>query len=200
MLRHVEKHYRRRTVLKIDSLELVEGQRISLLGANGSGKSTLLRLLAGIATATRGHVIHAPQMRRLRISYLPQHGGVYPTLTVQQNLSLRAALFERPLDKDLARCPYVRDLGLIEFMNVAVGKLSGGYTRLCSIACALCVKPDILYLDEPFAGLDGNHRGTVIELLRSVESELKLLVTADHFEPSITSHPLQISLSNGMIR
>lgn len=158
----------------------MSGSFISIAGHNGSGKSTLLRIIANISAVTRGEVERAVQWSRLRLAYLPQHGGVYPYLTVAENLRLRARLFDRRVN--VQESEYVRDLNLGDLLGVRVGKLSGGYERLCAMAALFIVEPDVLLLDEPFAGLDPVHGEHLMRILTRVHSRLKLIVITDHGE------------------
>jgi ABC-type multidrug transport system ATPase subunit len=179
-LRDVEKLYGKKRVLHIPNLVLSDGDAIVLTGSNGSGKSTLLRILAGISTISRGQINRLFQGQTLRTAYVPQLSSVYQNLTVAENLHLRARLFDRQLEKQLESNMYISALGLDHFLHVPVAKLSGGYARLCTIACMLCIEPDILFLDEPSVGLDEEHKDSFLNLLPALRSRLKLLVLCEH--------------------
>lgn len=179
-LRDVQKRYRHLQVLEIESLTIRSNEAIWLTGDNGSGKSTLLRILAGITLPTRGRVERSPNWRVLRIGYVPQRGGVYPNLTVAENLRLRARLFDRELDNKLAGGEVVQELGIGSLLDTPVSNLSGGYAHLCAIAAALCSSPEVLLFDEPFAGLDDDRSHAVLSLVSRMRWKYQLLVVVDH--------------------
>jgi len=158
-LNGVEKAYGAKVVLRIGQLVLSEGDRVLLRGPNGSAKSTLLRIIAGITLPSAGKVWRN-QARYTRVGYLPQSGGVYPDLSLRDNLRLRAEVYGLS-EEESRMIETVRTLGLERFWRKRCGELSGGYQRLAALAAALHVKPDCLLLDEPFAALDELHRELV---------------------------------------
>jgi ABC-2 type transport system ATP-binding protein len=138
-------------------MALAPGRIYGLLGPNGSGKTTLIRLLAGLATATSGKVrvlgIDMPSRQNLaRIGYMTQADGIYPELSVWENLSFFAALYG-----ETDRVALMRSLQLVELDKRAgtpAQDLSGGMRRRLSMACALTHHPDVIFLDEPTVGVD----------------------------------------------
>jgi ABC-type multidrug transport system ATPase subunit len=188
-LHEVEKYFGRNRALKIDDLTISQGDTISLIGGNGSGKSTLLRILAGVSQPNKGQVVRFYKNKNVRIGYVPQRGGVYPNLTVAENILLRARLFGVRLCRDLCDDPVVSALRIASVLSVPAGNLSDGYAHLCALACMLSVKPQHLYLDEPFAGLDGIHSVLVTRFLADISSKLDVLVISGH--ESRFSRPVQ---------
>jgi ABC-type multidrug transport system ATPase subunit len=196
----VEKRYGRSRVLQIPSLELFDGDTVNVGGANGSGKSTFLRLAAGVSPASRGRVWRAPDLRRLRIAYVPQFGGLYPSLTVEENLRLWLGLYERTWTVSPSARSASERFALDAFMGRNVGSLSGGYQKLAALACALSVDPDCLFLDEPFSGLDEERSGCVGAALTEVSAKIRLLVVADH-EPRPEFVPKRLlTFESGVLR
>jgi ABC-2 type transport system ATP-binding protein len=138
-------------------LSLPAGRIYGLLGPNGSGKTTLIRLLIGLASATSGRArvlgVEMPSRTNLaRIGYMTQADGIYPELSVWENLSFFAALYGQ---RD--RAAMIRALELVELegrLGTPALQLSGGMRRRLSMACALAHRPTVLFLDEPTVGVD----------------------------------------------
>jgi ABC-type nitrate/sulfonate/bicarbonate transport system ATPase subunit len=174
-------------VLKGVDLEARSGEFVALVGPSGCGKSTLMNMLAGFERPDRGAVridgrpVAGPSPKGIVIS---QQGSVFPWLTVQQNLMFglngtehaetgqeRAALADH----------YAAMVGLKGFENAFPHELSGGMLKRVELARAFIVKPDILYLDEPFSALDAlmNLRMRN-ELLRILAEERHTVVLITH--------------------
>jgi len=138
-------------------MNLPPGRIYGLLGPNGSGKTTLIRLLMGLAPATSGTVrvlgVEMPSRSNLsRIGYMTQSDGIYPELSVWENLTFFAALYGQTNKTELHR-----SLELVELDRRAATpamQLSGGMRRRLSMACALAHHPEVIFLDEPTVGVD----------------------------------------------
>jgi ABC-2 type transport system ATP-binding protein len=138
-------------------LSLPAGRIYGMLGPNGSGKTTLIRLLTGLTSASSGQVrvlgVEMPSRTNLaRIGYMTQADGIYPELSVWENLSFFAALYGQ---RD--RAEIVRTLELVELdrrLGTPALQLSGGMRRRLSLACALAHRPTVIFLDEPTVGVD----------------------------------------------
>jgi ABC-type multidrug transport system ATPase subunit len=176
-LSDIRKSYQRQPAVEIAALTFHEGERVLISGSNGSGKSTLLRALAGVARLDAGRIERDASLRRGRVGFVPQSGGLWPESTLRRNLALRRQVYGRP-PADPAAAWYVNDLGLLSVLDHRVGELSGGYQRLAGFAAALSVDPDWLLLDEPFDGLDDARRECVLDGLRRVAGSQRLIVIA----------------------
>jgi ABC-2 type transport system ATP-binding protein len=138
-------------------MSLPPGRIYGLLGPNGSGKTTLIRLLVGLATATSGAVrvlgTEMPSRANLaRIGYMTQSDGIYPELSVWENIAFFAALYGQTDKAQLHEA-----LALVELdtrANTPAQNLSGGMRRRLSMACALAHHPSVIFLDEPTVGVD----------------------------------------------
>jgi ABC-2 type transport system ATP-binding protein len=138
-------------------LSLPAGRIYGLLGPNGSGKTTLIRLLTGLASATGGKArvlgVEMPSRTNLaRIGYMTQADGIYPELSVWENVSFFAALYGQR-----NRAELIRALELVELdgrLGTPAYQLSGGMRRRLSMACALAHRPTVIFLDEPTVGVD----------------------------------------------
>lgn len=143
------------------NLELPSGKIIGLIGPSGSGKTTTVRLMTGILTPDRGSIrVLGSRPRdfdvdtRARIGYMPQEAILYPDLTLAENLSFAASLYGMPLRRQEE---IDRLVGLLE-LDSAVDRVprqaSGGERRRLMLASTLVHQPDLMFLDEPTAGVD----------------------------------------------
>jgi ABC-2 type transport system ATP-binding protein len=138
-------------------LSLPAGHIYGLLGPNGSGKTTLIRLLTGLASAIAGKArvlgVDMPSRTNLaRIGYMTQADGIYPELSVWENLSFFAALYGQTDKAEMLRALELVDLQ--DRLGTPALELSGGMRRRLSMACALVHHPAVIFLDEPTVGVD----------------------------------------------
>ena len=154
-----------RDVVRDVDLELRAGEMLVLLGPNGAGKSTLLDALAGMLAASRGRV-----QRSGRVAVALQSPDL-ARRSVAQNVELALAWWGVPRSQRATRArTALAELGVDHLSDRAAATLSGGERRRVHLARALAVRPDVLLLDEPFAGLDAVTRA---ELLGDAESALR---------------------------
>jgi ABC-type multidrug transport system ATPase subunit len=197
-MQQVEKRYTQETVVHVRELKLYERDRILLTGSNGSGKSTLLRLIAGISRANAGQIRRGTRILEGRLGYVPQSGGLYPEMTVRDNLELRRRLWNRPpLAPD--DCWYVAQMGLSKLLGKRPGELSGGAQRATTIAAALHIDPDWLLLDEPFYGLDAERRKTLRERLAAIGPQLACIVVTSPGENDFPEADRTIHIDKGEV-
>ena len=145
------------------SVDVAPGGVTALIGGDGSGKSTALRALAGLVPVAGGRVRRPPEER---LGYLPQNSGVYPDLTVVENVTF-AATAHRIGGRDLARRADVllERTGLTEARDRLGRQLSGGMRQKLGLAVALVHRPDLLVLDEPTTGIDPVSRAELWRLI-----------------------------------
>jgi NitT/TauT family transport system ATP-binding protein len=161
-LRHVFKsfHDRNRAVPVLQDINLHIGERqfVCVVGPSGSGKSTLLRLMMGLIQPSSGEVLyHGRPLRgvNLHASMVFQSFALLPWLTVQANVELGLRARNVPEEDTRRRTAFYLDkVGLDGYEEAYPGELSGGMKQRAGIARALVVEPDLLFMDEPFAGLD----------------------------------------------
>ena len=144
------------------TLEVSRGEIFGLVGPDGAGKTTTLRLLCGLMDPTEGQawvaghdVARHPQAVRDRIGYMAQRFGLYPDLTVRENMLFYADLFGLPAAE--GKPLMERLLGVTRmqpFQHRAAGRLSGGMKQKLALMCTLLHHPQILFLDEPTNGVD----------------------------------------------
>lgn len=170
-------------------IRVPEGTIVGLIGPSGSGKTTAVRLLTGLLIPDSGQVRvldgNPTRFRggtRSRIGYLPQNSALYPALTVRENLDFVAALHGLRGRARKRACEYVLDfVELRRSENLKVEEISGGMRRRVGLASALVHSPELMFLDEPTAGLDPILRRSVWEHLSQLRSEGKtLIVTTQH--------------------
>ncbi|MEO8252313.1 MAG: ABC transporter ATP-binding protein [Chloroflexota bacterium] len=159
----LESRYGPITAVRDVSLEVREGELVALIGANGAGKSTTLASIAGVVKPSRGRIMffdepitgRAPEeIARLGVAMVPENRGIFPSLTVVENLRLGAYLRRDPVavQKDLELL-FERFPILADRRTQRAGTLSGGEQQQLAIGRALLSRPRLLMLDEPSLGL-----------------------------------------------
>ncbi|HWC15203.1 MAG TPA: ABC transporter ATP-binding protein [Actinomycetota bacterium] len=164
--------------IALDDVTLSIGEGVTgVYGPNGSGKSTLLRVISGLFRPASGDVSFdgvprhpADESLRRRIGYAGHEAGLYPRLTVRENLSLFAALWGAP----------AASVGLGPRADARVGELSSGLKRRASVARALVHQPSILLLDKPFAGLDDDAADLVTDAIKQWRAPGRTAIIATH--------------------
>ena len=155
-------------------LTVVPGQIYGLVGADGAGKTTLLRLCVGHLRPTAGTVRvlgQDPTITRPPLAYMPQGFGLYPDLSVAENLRLYADLHGLPTAAYPTRAGELLErTGLAGFEGRRAGALSGGMMQKLALACALISDPQVMFLDEPTTGVDPLARRGFWRLLEGVRA------------------------------
>jgi len=170
--------YGRAQVLRGVSLSLAPGEILCLMGRNGAGKTTLLRAIMGLIPLSGGAItlagtrldcLPAHRVARAGIGYVPQGRGLFSGLSVAETLEI--GLMPRACGKDL------RDevLGLFPRLTTRLGQraetLSGGEQQMLALARALCLRPDVLLLDEPTEGLQPSMIAAIREVVAAKRDE-----------------------------
>lgn len=165
------------------TLDVRDGEFVAIVGPSGCGKSTVMKMISGFDTPDSGSVridgeiMHGPDPKGIVIS---QQGSVFPWLTVQENLMFglnRGSVLEKRTLAD----HYADMVGLKGFENAYPRELSGGMLKRVEIARALVVKPEILYMDEPFSALDALMNLRIRnELLRILQEERHTVILITH--------------------
>ncbi|HKL83166.1 MAG TPA: ABC transporter ATP-binding protein, partial [Desulfobacter sp.] len=185
-IRNVETYYGNIQALKNISMDVQEGEIITLIGANGAGKSTTLMTLCGVVPATSGTIefqgrditgMPADQIAALGISQVPEGRRIFPYLTVMENLDMGTFLRK---DKDQIR----QDLKnvfelfpiLAERKNQQGGTLSGGEQQMLAISRAIMSKPKLLLLDEPSLGLAPIIIKQIFNIIKTINQEYKTTI------------------------
>jgi len=166
------------------SFDVADGEFVAIVGPSGCGKSTLMSVIAGFDRPDQGSVLvdgadgKGPSSKGILIS---QHGSVFPWLTVRQNLMF-GLNGRAPAEKAELADHYAAIVGLKGFERSYPHELSGGMLKRVELARALVVKPEILYMDEPFSALDAlmslRMRKELLRIL-AVERHTVILITHD---------------------
>jgi ABC-type multidrug transport system ATPase subunit len=175
--RCLEKRYGRKLALRGIDISVPRGGFALVTGPNGSGKSTLLRLVAGLASPTRGDLL--VDVDRSRVGYLAHDPLVYRELTAAENLDLFGRLYRVPERRERIGMLLER-FALWEARNERVATFSRGMTQRLALCRMLLHDPELLVLDEPYAGLDAD--GSVLldrELEAIAHERTVLLATHD---------------------
>jgi len=175
--------------LKAVDLEIGKGEIFALLGPNGAGKTTLISIVCGIVTSTSGKVLvdghdigRDYRVTRSKIGLVPQELHTDMFETVLDTVRFSRGLFGKPRDEAHLE-KVLRDLTLWEKRNDKIMTLSGGMKRRVMIAKALAHEPEILFLDEPSAGVDVTLRAGMWELVRRMrEAGVTIILTTHYIE------------------
>ncbi|WP_409523527.1 ABC transporter ATP-binding protein [Nitrincola sp. MINF-07-Sa-05] len=175
--------------LKNIDLEIRRGEIFALLGPNGAGKTTLISVICGIVNPGEGQVlvdgmdiVRDYRQARQRIGLVPQELSVSIFETVWDTVTFSRGLFGKPRDSAYLE-QLLRDLSLWDKRNNKIITLSGGMKRRVLIAKALSHQPDILFLDEPTAGVDVELRRDMWQMIRRLrDSGVTIILTTHYIE------------------
>jgi ABC-2 type transport system ATP-binding protein len=172
-------------------LEVRRGEVFGLLGPNGSGKTTTIRILTGLIAPTSGSaevagidVVRFPERVRRVIGYMSQRFGLYDDLTIRENLEFYAGVYGVPGEERRRRIPaQLAEYALTRRADQLAGTLSGGWKQRLALACATTHGPELLFLDEPTAGVDPASRQLFWELIgRRAAGGTTVLVTTHYMD------------------
>jgi ABC-type Fe3+/spermidine/putrescine transport system ATPase subunit len=196
-IRSVAKDFGKNVVLRDISLDVAEGEFLTILGESGSGKTTLLRIIAGFESASAGEVWmgderldRQPPYRR-RVNTVFQHYALFPHLTVEQNVAYGLRVAKRPEPEIASRVEEaLSKVKMSVHAKSKPSKISGGQQQRVALARALVNRPRLLLLDEPLSALDANLRRQMQVELKSLQREVGIsfiFVTHDQEEAMVMS-------------
>lgn len=205
---NIEKAFDKNEVLKGISLNIEQGEFVSLLGPSGCGKSTLLRCLSGLETIDKGtfvldgkDVTETPAQNR-NIGMVFQQYSLFPNMTVEENLSFPLTIQKMPKAEQKAKIDDVLEIvGLTDKKKAYPGNLSGGQQQRVALARAIISRPKVLLLDEPLSAIDAKLRKNLQIEIRRIQQELNIttiFVTHDQDEAMSMSDRICL-LNNGNI-
>lgn len=205
-IRNIKKNYGRHCVLKDISLNAEPGDCIGIVGANGSGKTTLLSIISGIYRADFGKILidgnditSSPKNAYSYISYVPQENPLIEELSGLDNLRLWYKGKRKDLDSELKE-GILHILGIDEYCNKTVSKMSGGMKKRLSIGIALLEKPSLLIMDEPSAALDISGKYKIKKYMKYYTSELNgSIIVASHDQNELSVCNKLYLLKNGVL-
>ncbi|WP_308170545.1 ABC transporter ATP-binding protein [[Mycobacterium] fortunisiensis] len=183
LLRGVSKRYGATTAVSNLDLEVQRAEVLALLGPNGAGKTTTVEMCEGFLRPDHGRVeilgldpVADNAQLRARIGVMLQGGGGYPAARAGEMLKLVASYSADPLDP-----AWLMDtLGLTESARTTYRRLSGGQQQRLALACAVVGRPELVFLDEPTAGMDAHARIVVWELIDALRRDGVTVVLTTH--------------------
>ena len=182
-VRGLVKRYGRTTAVDGLDLELPAASVLALLGPNGAGKTTTVEVCEGFVVADAGEVrvlgvdpAGAPDALRARIGVMPQGGGAYPGVHAGEMLRVVAACAAHPLDVGWLS----EVLGLDTCGRTPYKRLSGGQQQRLALACAVVGRPELVFLDEPTAGMDPQGRRLVWDLISALRRDGVAVLLTTH--------------------
>lgn len=195
-INNIDKHFTNFHALKNLSLDIKQGELITLLGPSGCGKTTLLRIIAGLEIADQGHILFNDQdITNLRanernVGFVFQHYALFKHMTVFENIAfgLRVKNKRERKSKEQIKAKVHELLDLVQLKETVDRypyQLSGGQRQRVALARTLAVEPKILLLDEPFGALDAKVRKELRRWLRTLHKSLNvtsIFVTHDQEE------------------
>jgi branched-chain amino acid transport system ATP-binding protein len=204
---HIDTFYWDRQVLWDLSLDVPTGSVVAILGRNGMGKSTLIRSIMGLAPPRNGRILFKDeiisglephQIARKGIAFVPQGRGVFPSLSVQENLTLA----ERKVDEDEAwNIEKMHELFPIlkERAGLSGNLLSGGEQQMLVIARALMANPDLLIMDEPSEGLAPMVIKQIGQVICRLKGKLTVFLAEQNLNMALTVADYVYIIANGTV-
>lgn len=195
----LKKNYNTVEALRGVTLDISDGEFISIMGKSGCGKTTLLHCMSGILKPSSGEILfdekslfkikdrERSKVRRTSMGFVFQFFNLVPELTVRENILLPLKINRYKVD-EVYFDKLIEDLGIIEQINRLPATLSGGQQQRVAIARALIHKPKIVFADEPSGNLDETSSREVIELLQSLQKEYNLTLIMVTHDKDIASY------------
>ena len=186
-IEHVSKSYKDKLVLRDVSVTVEDNEFIVIIGSSGCGKTTLLKLINKLLPMDRGNIIinghsirdvQGTELRR-KIGYVLQDGGLFPHLTVKENLELVLKIGDMPAEKRVDRVFELLDMVNMDpkvYCNSYPCQLSGGQRQRVGVARAFALDPDLILMDEPFSALDPLTREELQDEIVKLQKEYKKTV------------------------
>jgi len=173
------------SIIAVDniSFEIFSGEIFGFLGPNGAGKTTSIRMMSGLLKPDGGKVAIDCEDNRKSIGLCPQHIVIWENLTCLEQMLFMGQMYKMSTtDAGKKALELLESLGLYDSKDRLAGKLSGGMQRRLNIALALIHSPQILFLDEPQAGLDPQSRILVRDYIRSIKEKTTIVLTTHDME------------------
>ena len=209
-LNNIEKSLDSKKILSDINFSIGANEIVGLLGPNGAGKTTAFYIAAGIIFPSQGQILinnedvtQKPMHARanLGLGYLPQEASIFPDLSVESNLLGITELSSGDKDKKIEKLTTIVDEFSLKHMLQIKGRaLSGGQRRKVELARTLICEPDIILLDEPFAGIDPIAVEEIKELLQKIcKNNIAILITDHNVRETLSLCDRAIILSEGSV-
>ncbi len=194
------------TALSDVNLQVRSGEIFCLLGANGAGKTTLINSVCGIVQPTSGTISVCGhdawsdyRSARSKLSLVPQEIMLDPFITVLETIRLARGYFGKKTDHDLEE-KVLKSVGLWEKKDSKTAQLSGGMKRRVLIAKALMNEPELLFLDEPTAGVDVELRRSMWDMVKQLKSDGTTVFLTTHYLEEAERYADRIGyIANGVL-
>lgn len=189
-IQHLQKSYKKRTVVHDVSLDILSGEVVGLLGPNGAGKTTSFYMIVGLVPMEAGNIfldnqdistlpIH--QRSHLGLGYLPQEASIFRKMNVEENILAILELHEKNADLRAEKLEQLlEDLNIAHLRDHSALSLSGGERRRVEIARVLASNPRFILLDEPFAGVDPIAVLDIQKIIHFLKSKNIGILITDH--------------------
>ncbi len=165
------------------SFEIYRGEIFGFLGPNGAGKTTTIKIMSGLLKPDSGKVTINCEDDRKSTGLCPQHLVIWENLTCLEQILFMGQMYNMSVTEARRKgTDLLKSLGLFDIKNRLAKKLSGGMQRRLNIALALIHSPQILFLDEPQAGLDPQSRILVRDYIRSIKEKTTIVLTTHDME------------------
>ncbi|MBQ8296189.1 MAG: ABC transporter ATP-binding protein [Ruminococcus sp.] len=191
-MKNLRKEYKELTAVENFSLQVADGEILSLLGMNGAGKTTTIKMLSCLTKPTSGDafiygksIVSQPDEVKQLIGISPQENSFARNLTVEENLKFMCGIYGISKSRTKENTErIVEQLSMQKVLNQRVGKLSGGWQKRLSIAMALVTEPKLLFLDEPTLGLDIVARRELWSVIEKLKGSMTMIITTHYLEES----------------
>jgi ABC-2 type transport system ATP-binding protein len=173
------------SIIAVDniSFEIFRGEIFGFLGPNGAGKTTSIRMMSGLLKPDSGKVTIDCEDKRKSTGLCPQHIVIWENLTCLEQMLFMGKMYKMSsTEAGKKALELLESLGLYDSKDRLAGKLSGGMQRRLNIGLALIHSPQILFLDEPQAGLDPQSRILVRHYIRSIKEKTTIVLTTHDME------------------
>ncbi|MDO4163416.1 MAG: ABC transporter ATP-binding protein [Bacteroides sp.] len=191
-VRNIHKSYGSVQALRGLTFDVNEGEIYGIIGPDGAGKTSLFRILTTLLLADEGmanvdglDVVKDYKLIRKRIGYMPGRFSLYPDLSVEENLTFFATIFNTTIEENYH---LVEDIyrQIEPFKKRKAGKLSGGMKQKLALSCALIHAPKVLFLDEPTTGVDPVSRKEFWEMLKKLKTQgITILVSTPYMDEAM---------------
>ena len=186
---NLTKCFGKKTAVDNLTLEVEKGQIFGFLGPNGAGKSTTIRMLCAILEPTGGtayvgghSILTSPEEIKRKIGYMSQKFSLYYDLTVNENLRFYSRLYGLTRKELNENIQYILEhMKIQEYKDIITGNLSGGLRQRLALGCALSHNPEIIFLDEPTAGVDPVTRKEFWDLIKEIADTGKTFFITTHY-------------------
>ena len=205
-VKHITKKFNDETVVQDVSFDVLRSSIFGFIGPSGSGKTTTIRMLTGVYKPTEGEITvlgsnpaRFNQKQRARLGYMPQLFVLYPNLNVWENLNFAASLYGMSLFRGKKLRENLEIVELYQHRRKLARNISGGMLRRLSLAATLIHDPELLFLDEPTAGIDPVLRAKFWEHFKELQNQGRTLFITTQYVSEAENCDLVGVMSGGRI-